>query len=225
MVATVNPYAIRPQVAGEAPPASVPVGPNSSYMVPGIPETDDPENTDGGYSPVLRPTGESGTLPDAIRIGLVEPPVNDPNVFGYTMARDADRKRRQSDETTHESWNVRQERLPRPVVPEWNQERAHIRPTAVRSPLGYMFERPWHIPRNILDAVGPHAETHVSMADHRRVYEIYGMAPRGRLGVNTFRLTPTPWDAELTVPLDQTTPDDGARLSGIAGNRSYRLGG
>lgn len=224
--ATLNPYAARERVPGEAPGHVVALPPHYAYAVPDIPESTDPEySQDDG--PDLRVTGGTGELPDSIRVGKREPP-GEPHIDNdpvYWRRRTADRFLRQADETTFESWNVRQTRVEIPLIPDQVQEKLHTRRTAIRSPLGYMFTRPWHRPRHVKDALGEGAIDHISMADHRRAYEIYGMAPRGTLGVNTYRLDPLPWDRELVAPLAQTTPDTSVRLAGVqAGNRSYRLG-
>jgi hypothetical protein len=224
--ATLNPYAARERVPGEAPGNVVALPPHHAYAVPDIPESTDPEY-DQDDGPDLRVTGGTGELPDSIRVGKREPP-GEPHIDNdpvYWQRRTTDRFLRQADETTFESWNVRQARVEIPIIPDQVQEKLHSRRTAIRSPLGYMFTRPWHRPRNVKDALGESAIDHISMADHRRAYEIYGMAPRGTLGVNTYRLDPLPWDRELVAPLAQTTPDTSVRLAGVqAGNRAYRLG-
>src|SRR3546814_8827957 len=86
-----------------------------------------------------------------MRIGRREPPFNDPNDKRYSDRRDQDRKNRQADEVTTVGWNVQQQKVQAPSVPEWSQERAPIRPTATQSPDGYRFFRQWHLPRNIRD--------------------------------------------------------------------------
>lgn len=225
MPGTVNPYAaVSGREAGEAPGPVIALLPHRRYEVPDIPETTDPNNTDGGFSPELTPSPDGTALPDDIRIGKREPPVNDPNNYGYTMRRDANRKERQADEVTTGSWNVQQRKVPAPIVPEWTQERMPIRPSAVRSPLGYLFSRPWHRPRNVREAVGEDAPRHLSMADHRRTYPIMGMVPRGRTGMNTFRLDPRPWDETLVTPISQqpaTASGGGSPVFG--GSRNFRL--
>lgn len=223
MPGVVNPYAMRERVPGEAPGPMVALLPHIAYEVPDVPETTDPNNTGGGFSPELSPSPDGSRLPDDIRIGKREPPENDPNDYEYSMRRDHDRKVRQSDEVTQGSWNVQQRKVSAPIVPEWTQERAPIRPSATRSPLGYLFTRPMGHPRNIKDAVGEDAEAHVSMADHRRSYAIGGMQPQGKVGRNTFRLDPRPWDEGLRNPIVEPTPDSPMH-SAFGGNRNFRLG-
>lgn len=220
-MAQVNPYAARaPARAGEAPGPSM-LAVHGRYAVPDVPVTTDPEYVDGAYATQLDPDYESGTTPDPIRTGVQEPPINDPNVRVYNARRFENFHERHSVEHTSESWDVQQHTVAPAQNPLWEQERLPIRPSANRSPLGYLFTRPWHIPRNINDAVGEGAVNHVSMADHRRTYEIYGMAPRDRMGVNTFRLDPQPWDQGL-FPVDQdfTPPATGSVQTG---SHAYRL--
>lgn len=226
MPGTVNPYAgPRERKPGEAPGPLSAAPPHFAYAVPDIPESTDPENTDGGYSPVLRVTGASGTLPDAIRIGAKEPPENDPNVREYNARRTADFHSRHADEITTVGWDIRQSKPFVPPVPDQIQEKPAIRSTARRSPLGYLFTRPWHIPRTVHDIFGGDPVDHVSLADHRRNYEIYGMAPRGTMGANTFRKDPQPWDRFLIVQPSEMPVEPLQRESVSTGRRTYRLGG
>jgi hypothetical protein len=89
-----------------------------------------------------------------------------------------------------------------------------------------MFRRPWHIPRTVHDIFGGDPVDHISLADHRRNYEIYGMAPRGTMGANTFRKDPEPWDRFLIVQPNETPPDAAIQRESIStGRRTYRLGG
>lgn len=200
----INPYA-RPVNAenGEAPDPSgeFQLGGPGVYSVADIPETTDPEYRDG-YSPVLKAGGSpDGTnLPDDIRTQRREPPPNDPNQREYWRIRRSEFLERHSVENYNTGWDVQQYKVPPGQNPLWTQERLPIRPTADNSPLNYTMSRPWHIPRNIKDAVGEHAVTHFSLADHRRLYEIYGMQPQGETGVNTYRHDTRPWDNNLYPP-------------------------
>jgi hypothetical protein len=198
-----NPYARPAATDGAAPDPSgrFRMGGPGRYAVPDVPETTDPEYTTG-FSPELATSGSpDGTkLPDDIRIGTREPPPNDPNRTDVNQRRYSEFHERHSVEQTTVGWKVQQHKIPAPVVPEWTQERMPTRPTADNSPLGYLFTRPEHHPRNIKDAVGEDAVAHFSMADHRRKYEIFGQKPQGDVGVNTFRVSPKPWDNNLFVP-------------------------
>lgn len=190
------------------------------YSVPGVPESTDPDYTDG-FSPAIKSGGSpDGTaFPDDIRTGHREPPVSNPNNPAYNARQKSDFHRRHAEDVTTVGWHVQQRTVARPVVPMWSQDRMPIRPTADASPTAYTFQRPWHIPRNVKDALGEDAIAHFSLADHRRNYEIYGMKPQGRTGTNTYRATPTPWDEQLFIPPRATEQGTG----GIAGNRSWRL--
>lgn len=227
MAGSVNPYATQTgsRDAGEAPGAVTGRYAHHRYAAPGIDRTNDPTNTDGGYSPEMRPSSDGSALPDDIRIGRREPPVNDPNDFRYSARRDQDRKNRQADEVTTVGWNVQQQKVQAPNVPEWSQERAPIRPTATQSPDGYRFFRQWHLPRNIRDQNGEEdfQRNNISLADHRRTYPILGMRPTGKVGLNTFRLDPRPWDEELIVQENTPSTEVSPLASANAGNRSYRL--
>lgn len=224
MARGVNPYA-KPSYGEEKqvpnPSGVYRLGGYVRYAVPDIPETTDAEYTDG-FSPELRPSPDGTSLPDDIRIGLREPPPNDPNDFAYTTRRTSEQSERYSHDKTAESWDVQHHKVPAGQNPMWDQERLPIRPSASRSPLGYLFQRPWRIPRNIKDALGEDAVAHFSMADHRRAYQIYGMAPRGGTGVNSFRLEPRPWDENL-VTRSAPVPSGEPGKNIVGGTRNYRL--
>lgn len=223
-----NPYAAptAAQRNGTAPPHAMVFGGNQRYAVKDIPETTDPEYT-LGYSPELRAGGSSTgeALPDDVRIGKRETPIpgrnwNDPR---WQAKEDSEFLERHSVEDYEVRGPVQQRKAPTPNHPLWYQERLPIRPSATRSPAYATFQRPWHIPRNAKDALGEDAVTHLSLADHRRMYPIsaapqHGMRPMGRLGTNTYRPQPQPWDKDLFVP-----PKAGMETGAIAGNRAYRL--
>jgi len=75
------------------------------------------------------------------------------------------------------------------------------RPTGLASPSMYRFYRPFdQLNRPYDDVVVGTARDlngqHFSMADHRRTYDILGMAPQ-KTPRNTYRLEPTPWDDHM----------------------------
>jgi hypothetical protein len=223
MVAGNNPYSA-PLARGDGsapnPSGEMIWGGPGRYAVRDIPESTDPEYTTG-FSPELAATGSpDGTkLPDDIRVGTRNPPPNDPNTREVNDRRYSEFHFRHSVEQTDVGWKVRQQKVPGGQNPLWYQERVPIRPTADASPTGYQFRRPWHIPRNIKDAVGEDAVAHFSMADHRRAYEIYGQKPQGGMGTNTYRSPVRPWDETLFIP-----PQAADTANGIVGNRAHRLG-
>jgi hypothetical protein len=186
-----------------------------------------------GYSeeayPALR-VGSEGTTPDDIRVGQREPP---PNAFVdiWPKPGEIDRQQRQADERSRGPFEVRQTKIPAPHVPQWTQERIPIRPTATQAPMAYGLTREWHIPRNVEDIYGAGAESapgmprrHASLADHRRKYAIMTQVPHGKLGVNTYRKDPGPWDSHLFNSPAPDLPSQGMGYNSIAGNRSYRSG-
>lgn len=192
-----------------------------------------PESVVEGYGeeayPALR-VGSEGTTPDDIRVGRREPP---PNAFVDVWPKpgELDRQHRQSDENRRDPWKVRQQKAPTPSVPEWTQERMPIRPTATNAPMAYSFTRYWHIPRNVEEVYGPGSENengvsrrHFSMADHRRKYQIMTQVPRGKVGVNTYRKDPGPWDSRLFNASVPDVPAQGTGYNAIAGNRTFRSG-
>lgn len=219
-----NPYE-RPQLrSGEAPVPAGDVlwaGPGR-WSVAAPPDSSDPEYTTA-FSPELKAGGSSdGTkLPSDIRIGTREPVENNPNDRLYNAKRTSEFHLRHSEESFCPTWRVQQHKAgPVPTNPYWTADVAPSRPTAERSPSNGLFTRPWHIPRNRAD-IEPGAVLHFSMAAHRRNYEIHGMTPRGRVGVNTYRAEPRPWDEQLYRP-----PQAGNSVqSDLFGNRSYRAGG
>lgn len=179
--------------------------------------------------PALR-VGSEGTVPDDIRVGRREPP---PNTFVEIWPKpgEIDRQNRQADEKLRGPFKVTQRKMPTPNNPLWTQERMPTRPTADNSPLAYGMIRDWDIPRNVEDIYGPGAESqpgllrrHASLADHRRRYAILTQVPRGKVGVNTFRKDPGPWDSRLFNSPAPSLPPQGTGYNAIAGNRSYRSG-
>lgn len=218
-----NPYGERRTREGEAPGVNPSPGVYySRYAVPDIPVSTDPEY-ETGYATQLDSDYESGTTPDPIRTGRQRPPVNDPNNRAYNARRNEDFFQRieNHDETAVTGWDVKQQKVAPGQNPLWTDERMPTRPTANNSPLGYLFSRYWHIPR-FVGSIDPALEDHISMADHRREYQIYGMRSRDRVGVNTYRLDPQPWDQGLYPP-SQNIPADPPNTPAQLGNRAYRL--
>lgn len=218
-----NPYA-RPTSPGTGaapdPSGKFRLGGPGRYSVPDIPNSTNPEYTDG-FSPALTSGSTTGdTFPDNIRTGARKPPVNDPNNLQYSRRRYGESLFRQS----AEQWRpgrtrVRQQKPEIPVIPDQVQEKLPTRPTASMAPTDNLMTRPWHIPRNAADAIGPGVPLHISMADHRRNYAIFTMQPRGGVGTNTYRPTPRPWDAELFVPPQPVNTNN----PGVFGPRRFGL--
>lgn len=210
-----NSYALRPQAPGTAPGPLV----SSAYAKPAyaVPDDDDTPGSDEGFSPSLGPNSE-GMLPDEIRTQKREPLYGGPTAHNIHLRRGMDNLDRRSDEEQISTgWDTRQEKPVIGVIPEQVQDIGPSRPTARMGPNTYLFMRPWERPESTGE--------HLSMADHRRKYEIYGMKPQGDVGVNTYRLDPKPWDSNLHYNPVPTESESGARAAGrVGGNRSYRLG-
>lgn len=79
------------------------------------------------------------------------------------------------------------------------------RPTMKMNPNTYLFTRPFPG----LGTTGRLNGSHFSMADHRRDYDILGMAAPRKTRRNTFRLEPEPWDTDLVDrgPVADPSPD------------------
>lgn len=216
MATTINPYADRERAAGEAPGVTMQTR-NHRYTVPDAPSTTDP-----GYDQEVEGQLHTGphSVPSDVRIGVREPQRTSPNDTAYVARRESDRFARQSDERTAPLVNIHQQKVAGGQNPLWVQERLPTRPTADDRPSYGQVRRYWHLARNIKDAVGEHAVAHFSLAGHRRLYEIYGMKPQNKIGANTFRKDPQPWDRNLVVA---PTASDSANTQLFAsGNRNYR---
>lgn len=210
-----NLYTVRQSAPGEAPGATYGAFARPAYAVPddaSIPGSEE------GFSPALGDASE-GNMPDDIRTGKREPVFGGPRATDMdTIARRDNLARREDEFAVSTGWNVRQEKPAIAVIPLQVQDIGPSRPSASMGQNTYLFTRPWERPFSTGE--------HLSMADHRRKYEIYGMRPQGGTGVNTYRLDPKPWDQNLhynpvpVEPENQTQYPSGS----LAGNRSYRLG-
>lgn len=211
-----NSYAMRPTVAGEAPTAVQRVSGRKSYAAPGDFDAATPEYEQDGFSPSLGP-GSEGFLPDEIRTGKREPVYGGPHQQDINVDRGTDDLRRRDDEYQQSTgWHTKQSKPEIAPIPEQVQDIGPSRPTANMGQNSYLFMRPWERPES--------SGQHLSMADHRRNYPIYGMRPQGDVGVNTYRLDPKPWDASLhyNPPRQPESAGPLAAALAIGGNRSYR---
>lgn len=220
-----NPYT-RPPYAlhGEAPNPIMPRwGGPGKYTSPDVPESTDPLYVDG-FSPEITVAGSpDGTkLHDDIRTGRREPPPNDPNILMVTLRRYSNYLRRASIETHRDpQQSVTQERIPKPTRPIWDQDRLAVRTLASTNPSSYQVTRPWHIPRNIADEIGPGAEVRHSLADHTRMTEIMGMRPHGGIGNNIYRPMPQPWDTNMFIPPQAENQPGGSANAGLWGTQKW----
>lgn len=208
-----NAYVYRPTTPGSAPGAMRGAYARPAYAAPT--EDDVTEGINEGFSPSLGPSSE-GNLPDDIRTKKREPIFGGPRQQSKNDVLAVDSLNRTADEVQISTgWAIKQEKPVVGVIPEQVQDIGPTRPTASMSPNTYLFMRPWERPES--------TGQHLSMADHRRRYQIYGMAPRGGVGVNTYRLDPKPWDSNLHYnPVPEQAKQE-AVTRGYGGNRSYRL--
>lgn len=202
------------------------LGPRGAFAAPDIaddaPYVDSPS---GAWSPTPR-TSVSG-YPDAHRLGVTpvrdfKPSPTDPPEIFYN-ARDRDTAARHSVETVDaDGWTEHKGGSGKPYARNAEANRPpETRPTMAMAPRSYFFTRPMG-PKFSRDFNGEH----FSMADHRREYEILGMAPV-RSSRNTFRLEPKPWDTNIVdMPTESTIPNGkviAVEVPPATGNRSYRL--
>lgn len=222
-----NAYSFQPQNAGEAPKAQLGMAyGRTSYAVPDDntqPGFGDVPGYGDGYSPGLGTNYSEGKIPDEIRIQKREPLFGGPHQDDIFLVRGEDDLHRRADETNVATgWHTLSGKTVPGVFPEQVQDIQGSRPTAFMGPNNQYITVPYgegKVPPP------PMTGEHISMADHRRKYEIYGMRPQGGTGVNTYRLAPKPWDDQLVYrprPQPETAP--GAAGGSVAGNRSYRLG-
>lgn len=224
-----NPYgANASEYAGQYGNAADYGTPSNAYAAPG-PGTDAPYNDEFGWGP--HPRISVDNTPDAMRIGdfptrTVRPNANDaPGVFYRPL--DADDKERHSvEDQDADGWQERKGQYKIGPDPRWNPP-AETRITEQLAPRTYSFTRPFD-----QGTKGNGARQlngmRMSMADHRRDYEILGMRPWAAHR-NTYRVDPAPWDADMYDYPDPETIGTGTqgRIQAVelpdSPNRSYRL--
>lgn len=210
----------------------------SGYAAPLL--SDAPYNDEFGWAPSLRLGAES--IPDASRLGKQprrdmyskpEMPAEDPaNLAG---SRDANKASRES---VREITTMPREQKSRAGEPHpsaganrWARNPRENPPAEPRFtqqliPMMRFMTRPFMTNQPKMGARDLNG-VHFSMADHRRDYDIYGMAP-AKTRRNTFRIEPTPWDSDIVdMPAPDPTPDI-APTPGILVDyvsRNWRLGG
>jgi hypothetical protein len=211
---------------------------HGSYASPGLQEGDAYTDT-FGWTPELR--NSTTETPSAQRNGSIPrfdsrpPPEHDPDRYWANRGAD-DIGRHKSQETvdpTHDAVNPgvyagekRWADNPRstPV--------AETRVTQRHSPSSYSFSRLFDQFNRTHAGDAPTGSArsfngdHFSMADHRRTYEILGMAPATSRR-NTYRMEPTPYDANIVdLPPDIEPDTPNARLRSVelpAVGRAWRL--
>lgn len=200
---------------------------HGAFSVPPI-EAGAPYNDEFGWGPKLRTSPTE--IPSAQRLQTIPrydyrpDPVRPPEEFWDRYG--ADDKRRHSVESQQATgWAEKKGVLP--TDRRWKEDPrltppAENRVTQQLAPRGYSFTRPFdqHSARQFNGM-------HFSMADHRRNYEILGMAPIHRPR-NTYRLEPIPWDMDIVdMPPPNNAATTQARLTDVnvpEPSRSYRLG-
>ena len=201
---------------------------HGAYSVPTL-ESGSPYNDEFGWGPKLRTSPTE--IPSAQRLQAMptidrrpQPLTESPEIFWDRL--DKDDAKRHSVESQHTiGWGEKKGVFPTDLRWVDNPRRKpppESRITQKLAPRSYSFTRPFdqHSARTLNG-------THFSMADHRRKYEILGMAPIVKPR-NTYRLEPTPWDVDVTdtAPAREPTTVQ-ARLTGVElppSSRSYRLG-
>jgi hypothetical protein len=205
---------------------------NGRYASPGLSE-DAPYTDTFGWSPSLRLSAQE--IPDnarlrerALRDFYPDGPKNPEQFYGSRDTDDA--KRHQVESQDANGWDApkgigterRWAANPREIPPAEN------RVTQRLAPRGYSFLRPFGHGLGKGSTPDRFNGEHFSMADHRRDYEIYGMAPvRSRR--NTWRIEPTPWDADIVdVPANVQPNIPNGRVEAVEvnyspGNRNWRL--
>lgn len=196
-------------MAGNAPqytlPYSISGAPNPAYAAP--PRGSDPHTPPGEpYAQQLR-SGVVGQTPDPMRLNQI--PIRDEmpdprdapqNFYLGLNGVNRDMIQRHGAETQDgNGWTS-----PAPMVrqfadnPRWRQY-PEARPLNRLNPNTYSFTRPYGQRWAQIQNLG----RHFSMADHRREYPIYGMAPAPAWR-NTERVTPAPWDTNIVDRGTQT---------------------
>lgn len=202
--------------------------PNNAFAAPG-PGNDSAYIDSFGWSPSPR-ISVNGT-PDAMRlqnfpVRTVRPEGDDAPDTYYGPIDADDKKRHAVENQDADGWQTDRDRYRIGPDPRWNPP-VETRVTSGMSPRSYAFWRPWD-----QGTKGNGARqfngTHFSMADHRREYDILGIRPWSAHR-NTYRVDPTPWDADqYDIPDSETvgTAYQG-RVQAVElpnpDNRSYRL--
>lgn len=161
--------------------------------------------SDNGYSnsPIQAYASPPSVDPDRLdNRTRVDSRANLRDVFGWWRKKDADTAKRESvvkrdaiGWTEKKGGSGYSTMAPRPL----GKDTGEPRPTMALGPNTYFFERPFdaRIARHFTGE-------HFSMADHRRTFEIYGMAPMTHAR-NTYRIEPGPTDRDITdMPTDNS---------------------
>lgn len=203
---------------------------DSAYAAPDITE-DGPFIDTLGWAPSLRLSAQE--TPDNARLGqrplqeFAPDPGNPERFYGQ---RDAEKAKRHSVvDIDANGWEEGRGIAPSDRRFVDNPRRTpppDIRVTQKLSPRSYSYTRPF-MQGNAKMGARDLNQTHFSMADHRRNY------PAGDMGAvrtmrNTYRIDPTPWDANMTdAPpvMEPYAPQGGIQSVEVSyGSRNWRLG-
>lgn len=210
---------------------------HGEYAAPSL-EEGSPYNDEFGWAATLAQRTSSVETPSAQRLQSIprrdfrpDPPRPPVEFYG---ARDRDEAVRESTvEQDADGWEENKGTYkrfapnPRSTPPE------ESRPTSRMAPRSYSFLRFFdqlnrQKGNDLLGSARTFNGMHFSMADHRRNYEILGMAPATSRR-NTYRLEPAPWDVDivdLPPTVEPTTVQSRVRSVEIprtGGTRSWRL--
>lgn len=221
----------------------------NAYAVPGLTEENGYSDSPvAAWGPTLRvsPTG----IPDGSRVGQTPrrdyrpEPGQPPDRFWQTLDADRDTRYGASEIVDGNGWNENKLGKSGGVNPganvyaRWAPNPRSTPPpeprvTSSLVPRTYSYERPFDqlnraYPDAVVGSMRRFLGIHFSMADHRRNYEIMGMAPQRRPGFgtrNTYRLDPVPWDTNIVDRVEQPGPVNQVltQREVPATTRSYRL--
>lgn len=228
MTTPVNPHAAPGALIGDYRYSGA-TAPNYRYAVPEFEDHDYVDNPAGEWAPGLRDGAE--TIPDAHRtrnmpLYQYRPPANAPAEQWWLgnngPGRENVSRHRAVETVDGDGWQMTRGDMTRKrAAPDvYRTPPPEPRPTNLMAPTTYSYTRPWD--QNVERSFNGQ---HFSMADHRRTYEIYGMAPI-RTNRNTYRADPQPWDTNIVDEAPEYSPVS-ARIRQVevpdAAGRSWRL--
>lgn len=226
------PYASRPMVKEDGFQANIvyaEMGPNPAYSVDRMEEDapyfDEPADN---WAVKLSEPGTVEGVPDARRTEQFPLIDHHPVTLEGYARRDVSTAQRHTDEQIQPNGIPQQPGFIKTYAPFAlaTPSTDGFRWTMDMSPLTYLFERPFDqgakgLGRNQVNG------SHFSMADHRRDYEILGMAP-APVSRNTYRTeTPPPWDTNYYDAVPQYEPPylvTEPVMSPMDSRNTYRLG-
>ncbi len=233
MGAVRNPWA-RSKTQEKSNEPEYPVAQTSEFAAPsgGAPYT-----TAFGWSPRLAPNGSTTDLPASQRLGTIprmdmRPKANRPPEE-YWDPIGADHGSRDSAGTPKPlPWEELKSIPKQAALSPYRTPVPEPRITNKLTPAGYSYTRPFdqlnrtHGGDPATGSARHLNGVHFSMADHRRNYEILGMAPQ-RTRRNTYRIEPGAWDEAIVDVPAPVTQSYAETLHSVAApaRRSYRLGG